>query len=107
MVRARRSAVVLVAAVSAISGYGRAAQPDPPSFSFRNVARDAGIDFVTTFGGATNNTYLLETTGTGVAFIDYDGDGLLDLFFVNGTTLEGFPARKGPTNHLFRDAGNG
>jgi enediyne biosynthesis protein E4 len=107
MVRACRCAVVLVAAVSAIAGYGRAAQPDPPPFSFRNVARDAGIDFVTTFGGATNNTYLLETTGTGVAFIDYDGDGLLDLFFVNGTTLEGFPAGKAPTNHLFRNRGNG
>src|SRR5262245_4126229 len=107
MVRACRSAVGFVAAVSAISGYGRAAQPDPPAFSFRNVARDAGIDFVTTFGGTTNNTYLLETTGTGVAAIDYDGDGLLDLFFVNGTTLEGFPANKSPTNHLYRNRGNG
>src|SRR5262245_4107444 len=107
MFRACRSAVVLVAAVSAISGYGRAAQPDPPPFSFRNIAREAGIDFVTTFGGTTNNTYLLETTGTGVAFIDYDGDGLLDLFFVNGTTLEGFPAGKAPANHLFHNRGKG
>ena len=107
MFRACRSAVVLVAAVSAISGDGRAAQLDPLPFSFRNVAREAGIDFTTTFGGTTNNTYLLETTGTGVALIDYDGDGLLDLFFVNGTTLEGFPAGKTPTNHLFRNRGNG
>ena len=107
MVRAWRSAVVLVAAIAAISGSGRAAPPDPLPFSFRNVARDAGIDFVTTFGGTTTNTYLLETTGTGVAFIDYDGDGLLDLFFVNGTTLEGFPAGKTPTNHLYRNRGNG
>jgi hypothetical protein len=106
MFRAGRSAVVLVAAVSSISGYSRAAQPDQPPFSFRNIARDAGIDFVTTFGGTTNNTYLLETTGTGVAVIDYDGDGLLDVFFVNGTTLEGFPAGKAPTNHLFRNRGH-
>jgi hypothetical protein len=105
MFRACRSAVVLVAAVSAISGNGRAAQPDPPSFSFRNVAHEAGTDVLTTFGGTTENTYLLETTGTGVAVIDYDGDGLLDLFFVNGTTLEGFPAGKAPTNHLFRNRG--
>jgi hypothetical protein len=105
MFRAGRSAVVLVAAVSSISGYGRAAQPDQPPFSFRNIALDAGLDFVTTFGGTTRNTYLLETTGTGVAVIDYDGDGLLDVFFVNGTTLEGFPAGKAPTNHLFRNRG--
>jgi enediyne biosynthesis protein E4 len=107
MFRACRSAAALVAGLAAISGYGLAAQPDPLPFSFRNVARDAGIDAVVTFGGKTSNTYLLETTGTGVAFIDYDGDGLLDLFFVNGTTLEGFPAGQAPTSRLYRNRGNG
>ena len=107
MFRACRSAVALITGLAAISGYGRAAQLEPLPFSFRNVARESGIDAVVTFGGKTNNTYLLETTGTGVAFIDYDGDGLLDLFFVNGTTLEGFPAGKAPTSHLYRNRGNG
>ena len=107
MFRACRSAVALIAGLAAMSGNGRAAQLEPLPFSFRNVARESGIDAVVTFGGKTNNTYLLETTGTGVAFIDYDGDGLLDLFFVNGTTLEGFPAGKAPTSHLYRNRGNG
>ena len=70
----------------------------PPSqdaaagFSFTNIARAAGLDARIVFGGQATNKYLLETTGTGVALIDYDNDGRLDLFFVNGSTLEGFPA---------------
>ena len=82
-------------------------EPAPPGFSFTNVAREAGLNHVTVFGGESSNKYLLETTGTGVAFIDIDNDGWLDLFFVNGTTLEGFPAVKAPTNHLYRNKGDG
>jgi hypothetical protein len=99
-----RSAAVLVAVV-AVSA---AAAPDgPPGFSFTNIAREAGLDAKIVFGGATANKYLIETTGTGVAMIDYDGDGRLDLFFVNGSTLEGFPPGEAPTNHLYRNAGGG
>jgi hypothetical protein len=57
------------------------------------------------FGGRKTNRYLLETTGCGVAMFDYDGDGLQDLFFVNGTTLEGFPAGQEPRPHLYRNTG--
>jgi hypothetical protein len=99
-----RSAAVLVAVVAESA----AAAPDgPPGFSFTNIAREAGLDAKIVFGGATANKYLIETTGTGVAMIDYDGDGRLDLFFVNGSTLEGFPAGGAPTNHLYRNAGGG
>jgi hypothetical protein len=109
MFRACRSAALVIAAIAVLSPRGRAAPQDAavPAFSFTNVAREAGLDALTVFGGAAANKYLLETTGTGVAFIDYDGDGLLDLFFVNGSTLEGFPAGKAPTNHLYRNKGNG
>ena len=61
----------------------------------------------TTYGGQRANKYLLETTGCGVAMLDYDNDGLVDLFFVNGTTLEGFPPGTEPTSHLYRNRGNG
>src|SRR6478672_12835840 len=84
-----------------------AANGDAPGFSFVNVAREAGLNHLGVFGGATANKYLLETTGTGVAFIDVDNDGWLDLFFVNGTTLEGFPGAEAPTNHLYRNKGDG
>ena len=49
------------------------------------------------FGGEHKNKYLLETTGCGVAFYDYDNDGWLDIFLVNGTRLEGFSAGKNPS----------
>jgi len=76
-------------------------------FSFKEVAAEAGLSAMTVFGGKEANRYLLETTGTGVALFDYDGDGFLDVLLVNGTTLEGFPKGKEPINHLFRSRGNG
>ena len=75
-------------------------------FAFRLAGPEAGLDAMTVFGGKETNRYLLETTGTGVAIIDYDGDGRLDLFFVNGTTLEGFPKGQEPRPHLYRNLGN-
>jgi hypothetical protein len=76
-------------------------------FRFTNVARRAGLNAVTVFGGKETNKYLLETTGCGIAFLDYDSDGFLDIFQVNGSVLEGFPKGQEPTNHLYRNRGNG
>jgi hypothetical protein len=73
----------------------------PLPYSFSEVARSAGITAKTLFGGAETNRYLLETTGCGAAFLDADGDGWLDAFLVNGTTLEGFPRGQEPINHLY------
>jgi len=76
-------------------------------FGFTNVAAEAGLRALTTFGGRETNKYLLETTGCGVAFLDFDNDGWLDVFLVNGWTLEGFSGGEAPTNHLYRNLGNG
>jgi hypothetical protein len=75
--------------------------------TFVNVAREAGLNAKTVFGGEHKNKYLLETTGCGIAFYDYDNDGWLDIFIVNGTTLGGFPAGKEPTCHLFKNNRDG
>lgn len=75
--------------------------------TFVDVARDAGLNTETIFGGEHKNKYLLETTGCGVAFYDYDNDGWLDIFLVNGWRLEGFPAGNEPTSHLFRNNRDG
>ncbi len=77
------------------------------SVSFINVARESGLNAKTIFGGEHKNKYLLETTGCGVAFYDYDNDGWLDIFLVNGSRLEGFPAGSEPTSHLFRNNRDG
>jgi hypothetical protein len=86
----------------------RKASADPgPGFSFTNVARQAGLTARTVYGNPRTNKYLIETTGTGAAAIDFDADGWMDIFLVNGTTLDGFPKGQEPTNHLYRNRGDG
>jgi enediyne biosynthesis protein E4 len=76
-------------------------------FQFVNVAGESGLNAKTIFGGEHKNKYLLETTGCGVAFYDYDNDGWLDIFLVNGSRLEGFSADEAPTSHLFKNNRDG
>jgi hypothetical protein len=75
--------------------------------SFLDVGRESGLNVKTIFGGEHKNKYLLETTGCGVAFYDYDNDGWLDIFLVNGTRLEGFPAGQEPISRLFKNNRDG
>jgi enediyne biosynthesis protein E4 len=87
-------------------------QVNPPAptdlgVTFLNVARESGLNVKTIFGGEHKNKYLLETTGCGVAFYDYDNDGWLDMFLVNGWRLEGFPSGSEPISHLFRNNRDG
>jgi len=84
--------------------------PEKPvdlGLSFINVAKESGLNAKTIFGGEHKNKYLLETTGCGVAFYDYDNDGWLDIFLVNGSRLEGFPKGAEPTSHLFKNNRDG
>jgi hypothetical protein len=74
---------------------------------FTDIAQQAGLTMTNTFGGVTTKKYIIETTGTGVAIFDYDHDGWPDIFMVNGTNLEGFPASDAPTNHLYHNNHNG
>ena len=59
----------------------------PLGYSLQDVAGDAHLDFFQVCGGDKSKKYILETTGSGVAFIDYDNDGWLDIFLVNGSML--------------------
>jgi hypothetical protein len=84
--------------------------PAPPNeigVSFVNVAHESGLNAKTIFGGEHKNKYLLETTGCGVAFYDYDNDDWLDIFLVNGWRLEGFPKGQEPVSHLFKNNRDG
>lgn len=82
---------------------------DAPIANFTDIAEKAGLTMSNVFGGKDTKNYIIETTGTGVAILDYDNDGWPDIFLVNGTTLEGFPAGKGPapSNHLYRNNHDG
>ena len=57
------------------------------------------------YGGVEPKSYILEVVGCGVAFLDYDNDGWLDIFVLSGTRLEGAPA--GATNRLYKNNRNG
>lgn len=98
--------------------YDAKAMPPPPGpkspiegtplgVSFVDVARQSGLDVETIYGGKGENKYLLETTGCGLAFYDYDNDGWQDIFLVNGWRLEGFPKGEAPHCHLFKNNRDG
>ena len=56
--------------------------------AFEEVAREAGVSFHHDASKSAEK-YLIEAMGAGVAVLDYDGDGLLDIYFVNGADLSG------------------
>jgi enediyne biosynthesis protein E4 len=75
---------------------------------FVDVAKPAGLAMQNINGGVTTKKYIIETTGSGVAIIDYDHDGWPDIFLVNGQALE--PAAAGAarlTSHLYRNNHDG
>jgi enediyne biosynthesis protein E4 len=79
----------------------------PLGVQFVDVAKEAGLNVETIFGGEHRNKYLLETTGCGAAFFDYDQDDWVDIFLVNGWRLEGFPKGHEPVCHLFKNNRDG
>ena len=74
---------------------------------FRDVSATAGLSARTVIGGDRTKEYILETTGGGVAIIDYDNDGWPDIFLVNGARMAGSPADAAPVSHLYRNNGDG
>src|SRR6266699_2399017 len=78
-----------------------------PIAHFVDVAQKAGLSAPVIFGGEPTKKYIIETTGTGVAILDYDNDGWPDIFVVNGTVLDPLPSGKAPTSHLYRNNHDG
>jgi hypothetical protein len=79
----------------------------PLGYTFVDVAKQSGLTAKTIYGGEHKNRYLLETTGCGVAFYDFDHDDWLDLFLVNGTRLDGFAKGQEPISRLFKNNRDG
>jgi RNA polymerase sigma factor (sigma-70 family) len=76
---------------------------------FRDVARQSGVRFTYRNGEEAGHCTVLESLGGGVAVLDYDGDGLLDIFFVGGGYFDG-PDNKLIRGHpckLYKNLGNG
>lgn len=72
---------------------------------FTDIAKQAGLSEPIVYGGVDTKNYIVEVVGAGVAFIDYDNDGWMDLFVLNGTRLEG--DLPGITNRLYKNNRDG
>ena len=88
--------------------------PAPSAIKFEDATASSGIQFVHSFGSRQLGS-LLESTGAGCAWFDYNNDGLPDLYVVSGKPLDDsmhpYPLKEKPAvaphNHLYRNDGNG
>ena len=88
-------------------GFDRAVPPPPsPGVRFVDVTDSAGIDFHHR-SGRSGRKYGVETIGSGAAFFDYDDDGRVDLYVVNGADLPGHVSAAPPRNELYHSDGEG
>ncbi|MEZ5363888.1 MAG: CRTAC1 family protein [Bryobacterales bacterium] len=72
--------------------------PSAEAPRFVNIAKASGLDAVIPNGGDESKTWILETTGSGAAWVDFDNDGDLDAFLVSG---------EGGSNRMYRNLGSG
>ncbi len=112
---ARRGCICLALFLVARSGVARAggqqqsAKPkttSPSAVRFTDIRKAAGITFVQDSTG-TDEKYYLETMGTGVGWIDYDQDGLMDLYFVQSGATDAYKPAKPLRSALYRNNGDG
>ncbi len=73
--------------------------------TLRDVTKETGIDFIHTDGGS-GKFYAVEPFSAGLALFDYDNDGDIDIYFLNGAPLKGTKVDKVPKNALYRNEGN-
>jgi enediyne biosynthesis protein E4 len=85
------------------------AKPTPSGRPFNalfvDVAKEAGLIVPTIYGNPDSKDYILEATGCGCAFLDYDNDGWMDIFLLCGTRIEGAPPEA--TNRLYKNNRDG
>ncbi len=75
---------------------------------FQNVAQQAGLTTWHHTAGTPEKKYILEAKGPGVALLDYDHDGWLDIYFVNGSTFDALDGKaKAPQAALFHNNHDG
>jgi hypothetical protein len=111
----RRSILGLVAGIPAysqgVASRSVKAQPRgkpsgiPFLAQFTDVAKQAGLIEPVVYGGVERKTYILETVGCGLAFVDYDNDGWQDILILSGTRFEGDV--KSATNRLYKNNRDG
>src|SRR5205809_2013686 len=97
---------ILGACATPIFALNLPSDKESPPPIFTDVTDVAGISW-RHFGGESDDRFLIETMSGGVAFFDFDNDGLLDLFFVNGGETPRGKSSGPVRNALYRNLGNG
>jgi enediyne biosynthesis protein E4 len=106
MVSARPRMMAQGVSTHTVKPVARPAPSGRPFYArFVDVAAQAGLHAPVIYGGVENKKYILEATGCGCAFIDYDNDGWMDIFLLSGTRLTGDPPEA--TNRLYRNNRDG
>ncbi|HNR41673.1 MAG TPA: CRTAC1 family protein [Bacteroidales bacterium] len=77
-------------------------KPGEKILTYTDVTGPAGIDFRYNFGDYTYQS-IIESSGSGITVFDYNNDGLMDIYMMNGTYLEGI---SDPAGSVFRDTPN-
>ena len=70
------------------------------SIQFQDITKQTGISFIHT-DGSSGKRYIVETVSAGLALFDYDGDGDIDIYFLNGAPLHGTSIKVPPKNALY------
>jgi enediyne biosynthesis protein E4 len=97
--------IVFAQAPNASKDNRRAIQPN--AVHFEDIARQAGLTALNSYGGDKHKEFIIETTGNGAVIFDYDDDGWPDIFLPNGSRVEGFPEGQEPSGHLYHNNQNG
>ena len=93
-------------AVVLVSGANASPPEGGPHVVFTDATREAGVDF-RHVNGASPDKHLVETMGSGGLFFDYDDDGWIDLFLVDGGSFADRDVARRARHRLFRNRGNG
>jgi hypothetical protein len=93
-----------VVAILSLCPQFRAAEPPIPRFT--DIARQAGVVFHHT-NGASAEKHLVETMGSGAVFFDFDGDGWIDIFLVDGGSIADAAVDRKARHRLYHNRGNG
>jgi len=84
--------------------------PPPDNDYFQEIGKEIGLDFVHSIGDK-ELTNIVESSGAGAAFLDYDQDGFIDLYVCSGTWVKelssGDKPEIMPENHLYHNRGDG
>jgi hypothetical protein len=94
----------MVSLLTAVAALAFASAPQA-QITFEDVTAKSGVTFTHT-DGSSGRHYLIETMSAGVALFDYNRDGKVDIYFVNGAPLEGAKTKTPARDALYRNDGN-